>query len=184
MELDFEVTRRGIDPTAETCAHALRDLLGVAVLGVERAELWRFETGSCTPGERERRCEQLAAAASRAGRYVNPNRDRARWLDGPRPYDPAMPGGGCAVDIWVRDGQGTDPAALQYFRSQVDPHLRQVWRGVLWRLYLEGGDEAAARERALEIAVTRGRREGLLANPHAQTAVVLHVVPGPRGESA
>ena len=179
MELEFEVARRGIDPAAATCEHALRDLLGLALAGVERAELWRFDAGPVGEAERAGLCDRLARAASFSGRYVNPNRDRARWLAGPRPYDRGACARGCAVDVWVRDGDGEDAEALHYFRTQAHSGLVQVWRGTLWRLYLPVVDPLAAREQALEIAVTRARRHGLLANPHAQTAVVLHVVEGP-----
>ena len=184
MELDLEVARRGIDPAAETCAHALRDLLGIAVWGVERADLWRFDAGPLAEPDRARICERLAGAASRAGRYVNLNRDIARWQSGPRPYASDRPAGGTAVDVWVRDGDGADPVALRYFRAQAHAGLQQVWRGTLWRLYLPEPDPGVARTQALEIALTRDRRHGLLANPHAQTALVLHVVPGPGEERA
>jgi hypothetical protein len=179
MELDFEVARRGIDPAAETCEHALRDLLGIALTGLVRSELWRFDVGPVAGAETAELRARIAAAASRAGRYLNLNRDRAGWLDGPHPYPREAPAAGCAVDLWVRDGDGTDQRALLYFRAQAQAGMVQVWRGTLWRLILPVADPAAARREALEIAVTRDRRHGLLANPHAQTAVVLHVVPAP-----
>jgi hypothetical protein len=177
MELVFEVARRGIDPAAATCEHALRDLLGLDVTAVERSEMWRFDVGAVPAASLGELRVRLAAAASRAGRYVNPNRDRASWMNAPRPYSSAA--AGCAVDVWVCDGDGTDGRAGQYFRSRAHAGLVGVRRGILWRLYLPLADPAAARAQALDIAVRRGRRHGLLANPHAQSAVVLHVVPAP-----
>jgi len=184
VHLDLVVWRRGLDPAAETCEAALRDLLGVEVAAIERAELWRFEVGEAAGRERVALQERLRDAACRAGRYVNLNRDGCEWIDGPRPARADAAPGCWAVDVWVRDGDGRDPAAVEWFRAQAAPEVYDLRRGTLWRLYLPTADAAAARELALDIAVTRARRQGLLANPQAQTAEVLYVVPvaGPRGE--
>jgi hypothetical protein len=90
---------------------------------------------------------------------------------------------GAAADVWVRDGDGHDPAALEFFRAQGTPSLRDVRRGVLWRLWLPIQDTASARSMAESITVTRSRKEGLLMNPHSQTADVLHVVCSPDAEA-
>jgi hypothetical protein len=178
VQLEMVVSRRGVDPAAATCESALRELLRAPVAGVERGELWRFEllAPGADPGALR---AELQGAACRAGRYVNLNRDECRWLDGPRPYPPDAPRHGCAVDVWVRDGDGRDAVALAWFRKQVDAAIHDLWRGVVWRLWLPTPDPDAARETALELAVARGRRHGLLANPHSQSAEVLHVVTGP-----
>lgn len=181
MELDFVVARRGLDPAAETCEVALRELLGLEVDAVERAELWRFQVPDADEVARAELQDRLRSAACRAGRYVNLNRDTCTWLRGPRPYT-RTPAAGTAVDVWVRDGAGCDASALAWFRAQASSRVEEVQRGVLWRLYLPIADPTRARERGLEIAVTRARGEGLLANPHAQIAEVLHVVPGPQVE--
>jgi len=180
VKLDLLVARRGIDPAAETCAAALRDLMHVAVAGVERGELWRFEIPGADAAAAARR-DRLRDAASRAGRYVNSNRDVALWLDGPAPYPDAAPAGGCAVDVWVCDGDGRDPVALAWFRAQGDPELADLRRGILWRLWLPTGDPVAARAQAEVIASSRDRHQGLLANPLAQTAVIWSVVHGSDG---
>jgi hypothetical protein len=171
--MDFLVTRRGVDPAAETAAMALHDLLSTPVAGVERGELWRFEIDAAAPVGPTR--EAIERAACRAGRYVNVNRDRTQWLDAPRPYPPAAPPGGSAVDVWVTDDGGADPVALRYFRAQAGAGVTGVRRGVLWRLWLPAaaGDP---RELAWEVAATRARRQGLLFNPHAQRAEILGVV--------
>jgi phosphoribosylformylglycinamidine (FGAM) synthase PurS component len=175
VDLDFVVARRGLDPAAESCETALRELLGVDLVALERAELWRFRVAAVDTAERAALEERLRSAACRAGRYVNLNRDTCTWLAGPRPW--AGPAAGVsAVDVWVCDGDGRDPAALAWFRSQASPRVEDVRHGVLWRLVLPLADPDRARERALEIAETRARRQGLLANPNAQTAEVLHVV--------
>jgi hypothetical protein len=174
-ELDFLVTRRGVDPAAETAAMALTDLLATPVAGVERGELWRF---TLAPGAQVAPARAaLERAACRAGRYVNTNRDIWTWLDAPRPYPAAAPRGGTAVDIWVTDGDGRDPVAARDFGAEVSD-LRDVRRGILWRLWLPVDAQAAA-DLAWSIAETRARRQGLLFNPHAQKAEILAVVAAP-----
>jgi phosphoribosylformylglycinamidine (FGAM) synthase PurS component len=177
--LDFVISRRGLDPAAETCEAALRDLLGLPVAGVERADMLRFEFTSTPAATSEHLRSRLEAAARRAGRYVNTNRDVCAWPVGPRPYPEAAPRDGWAVDVWVTHGDGEDPVAAGHFRPAVGPELRSVRSGVLWRLWLAAADADAARELALAIAITHGRRQGLLANPHAQSVEIVSVVPGP-----
>lgn len=172
--LDYLVSRRGLDPAAETCAWALTDLLHADVRGVRRGELWRFELEGALDVDTAQR--RLETAASRAGRYVNRNRDVGVWLAGPRPYPPDGPAGCTAVDVWVQEGDGRDAAALAWFRAQGPVPLGDLQRGVLWRLFLPGRDAPAAREWASELAVTRARAHGLLSNPHAQTSQVLYTV--------
>jgi hypothetical protein len=121
----------------------------------------------------------LERAACRAGRFVNLNRDACAWVDGPRPYPLEGPARGYAADVWVREGDGRDAAALEYFRRAGVSSLQGLERGILWRLLLLEPDAVAARRLAEDIAVTRARRHGLLANPHSQTHVLLHVLPGP-----
>jgi hypothetical protein len=201
MMLELWVARRGLDPAAESCLTALRDLLRTPVRDVERGELWRFHieasedadkahadkahADKATDANKATLRTRLQEAACRAGRYVNTNRDVFAWLDGPRPVAPCDAPGCFAADVWVRDGDGRDPAALAWFRAQAAPSLATVERGVLWRLVLPADTADAAREAALEIALARGRHQGLLANPHAQRAEVIDIVPVPvRGEVA
>jgi hypothetical protein len=171
--LDFLVTRRGVDPAAETAAMALRDLMGADVAGLERGELWRFEVENGATLDATRTA--LERAACRAGRYVNLNRDTFVWLDEPRPYPRHGPTGGSAVDLWVTDGDGRDAAALAWFRAQASADVRGVRRGVLWRLVLPVAKEQAA-DIAWSLGESRARRDGLLFNPHAQRAEIVGVV--------
>jgi hypothetical protein len=98
-------------------------------------------------------------------------------LDEGRPGSPRARRGECAADVWVRDGDGRDAAALAYFRQRVTPRLADLGCGILYRLWLREPDPEAARRLALQLAVTRSRRAGLLANPHYQTVEVLEIVP-------
>jgi len=179
---DLLVSRRGTDPAAETCAHALVDLLGAPVDGVERGELWRFETAAGVEPAALRAA--LERAAMRAGRYVNSNRDVCLWLAGARAYPQDAPPADVAVEIWVCDGAGEDAAALAYFRSQAGNAVQRVRRGTWWRLWMRTPAAEAAREAAWDLAVTRSRAHGLLFNPQAQQAEILAVVPGPGTKEA
>ena len=167
-----------MDPSSETCWRALTELLDHPVAGVERGVLWRFDLPSLEPGAVAGVRRDLEAAAARAGRYVNLNRDRVLWLDGPRPYPATAPRHGWVVDVWVEDGDGADAEAQAYFRRTA-PHLEDLRRGILWRLWLAVDSQERALALADEITVTRGRRHGLLMNPHAQGAAILAVVGAP-----
>ena len=175
---DLLVERRGVDPAAETCWRALTELLEHPVAGVERGVLWRFDLPSLEPDAVAGLRHDLEAAAARAGRYVNSNRDRMLWLDGPRSYPVGAPPDGWAVDVWVEDGDGSDAEAQAYFR-RTTPALQDLQRGVLWRLWLAVDSRERALALADEITVTRGRRHGLLMNPQAQSAAILAVVGAP-----
>ncbi len=181
MRLEFLVRRKGIDTTAETTLHALRALMGLAVDAVEHGTLWRFEIAS--ENDILRLKDALARAACRAGRYVNLNRDAHAWLDDASAQARVAPGQ-CATDLWICDGDGSDPAAAEYFAKQLGKPLQQVRRGTLVRLWTQHADAASAREAALQVAVTRTRRRGLLMNPHAQSVEVLRVRSHSQGEGA
>ena len=74
-----------------------------------------------------------------------------------------------------REASFTDPTAADYFARQLGKPFQQVRRGTLYRLWAEHEDAASARAAALQVAVTRTRRQGLLMNPHAQSVEVLRV---------
>ncbi|UCE02568.1 MAG: hypothetical protein JSW67_15225 [Candidatus Latescibacterota bacterium] len=171
MQLDFLVRRSGLDPTAETCLHALRDLMQLPVHAVEHGTLWRFHVSAGDESVRT----QLERAACRAGRYVNLNRDTCVWVEpGARAQTSA-----CAVEVWVTQGDGRDPVALSYFRQQIGRGLTEVQSGVFYRLHVDEADPVAARRLVEDVATTRSRTHGLLANPHSQRVEILSVSPAP-----
>jgi len=172
MRLEFLVRRKGIDATAETCLEALQGLMGLAVERVEHGKLWRFELEG--DGERAQRKEEIARAACRAGRYVNTNRDVYAWLD-ESAAAAVVPPGHSATDLWIREGEGNDPVAQAYFAAKLGARLLHLQHGTLYRLWAPLADPAAARAFALEVAVSKSRRQGLLMNPHSQTLEVLRV---------
>ena len=50
-------------------------------------------------------------------------------------------------------------------------------RGTLWELTLDG-EPSSRGDLARSLAVVRGRREGILSNPHVEDARVFETVPG------
>ena len=179
MRLELLVRRKGTDPTAETCLHALQALMALDVTDLEHGTLWRFDVDGDTGPARLK--DAIARAACRAGRYVNTNRDTYAWLDELPAAAMARPAL-TATDLWICLGDGRDPVAQAYFAAQTGARLRQVRCGMLYRLWMPQRDAAAAREFAFEVAVTRTRRHGLLMNPHAQTLEVLRVWSDAGGE--
>lgn len=169
MKLDLLVRRKGIDPVAETALYALRELMHRDIPEVASGELWRFECEAATESDRE----QLLRAACRAGRYINTNRDVARWVDWQAFPDPGA--AGCSVDLWVRPKAPAEPSALRYFRTHGCAWLQQVEWGRWYRLQTRLRDAGAARELAMDLAVTRSRQHGLLLNPHLQDYTLLAV---------
>jgi hypothetical protein len=180
MNFALRVQRQGIDPTAESSLHALRDLMRLPVLAVEHAALWQIDVGHAPDLAAARRA--LEKAACRAGRYVNINRDAMIWDadDSTRP----APQAGCAVDVWVTQGDGRDARALQWFRqySGVDCHL--VRRGRWFRVHVHVADPEQAQRCVEDLATSRTRHAGLLANPHSDSVAILRVRrnPGQSGQ--
>jgi len=59
--------------------------------------------------------------------------------------------------------------------AKLGARLLHLQHGTLYRLWAPLADPAAARAFALEVAVSKSRRQGLLMNPHSQTLEVLRV---------
>jgi hypothetical protein len=173
MRLDFLIRRRGIDPAAESALHALRDLMHVAVLDVERGTLWRFDVDDGADPLAVR--EALERAACRAGRYVNTNRDECLWLDVGAAEPAERAGVGCAVSLWITRADGHDAVARDYFQSRVAARLNTVRRGTFYRLWCAEVESQRALELVEGVAVARTRRQGLLLNPHHERLEVLEV---------
>jgi hypothetical protein len=171
MNVDLRVMRQGIDPTAESSLHALRDIMALPVLAVEHGERLHFELQD----EQELRTlrDALAAAACQAGRYVNLNRDVLLWEEAESTQTP--PREGCHVDVWVVQKDDHDARALQWFRQHTGLPLLRVQRGRWYRIHVATADPDEARRLVEDMAVSRTRRRGLLANPHAESMQILRV---------
>ena len=177
MKLELRVQRQGMDPTAESSLHALRDIMQLPVLAVEHGELLQFDVAEVADGSEAR--DALEKAASRVARYVNLNRDVMIWdvTESTRP----MPAEGCAVDVWVRQGDGSDARALQWFQKYSDVECQSVRRGRWYRVHVCTEDTQEAKRWVEDLAVSRTRQAGLLANPHTDTIDILRVQPNQRG---
>jgi hypothetical protein len=177
MNVDLRVMRQGIDPTAESSLHALRDIMGLPVLAVEHGELLRFTLDGDVPQPALR--QALAAAACQAGRYVNLNRDVILWDAAESTQTP--PGEGSHVDVWVVQKSGADRRALQWFRQHSELPLQSVQRGRWYRIHVTTSDLREARRLVEDLAASRTRRSGLLSNPHAEDICILGVEPNVSG---
>lgn len=177
MMFELRVQRQGIDPTAESSLHALRDLMQLPVLAVEHGELLQFDVQGDIDTSLARAA--IEKAASRAGRYVNLNRDAVIWEvnDSTRP----TPTQGCAVDVWVRQGDGHDARALLWFRQYTGIDCRAVRRGRWYRVHVQTADPQEAQRWVEDLATSRTRKVGLLANPHTENVDILRVQPNQEG---
>lgn len=104
--------------------------------------------------------------------FVNPNKHRYSLTAG------ALHGVDDARRVrllveWLEDGT----AAMMTESLREDPRfggrIKNVQRGTLWTLAFKSNFHGDTREMALDIAVARDAKRGLLANPHSQRAIIL-----------
>jgi hypothetical protein len=151
------------DTTAQSAEDTLRRNLGYdgTLESLRREDWWCFEVATDDPGA-ARAC--VRQWADRCTALVNPNKHRAA-LDAPRGRAE-----GTETSVLVRDREDLRAASmLRFLRSALGASdLVSLESGVLWTLRFRPG---AGDPRALadDIARTRSRTRGLLANPHAQT---------------
>lgn len=176
---------KGVDLHAASALRVMQDRLegGERLANLLRCELHTF-WGPAGGGDLARLLDQ--------GRFFNPNKHHYGAFTCPAPGAPwfdvvdcrgrALPAG------WPGEPVGTDlggvpeagglyhrllgglPAAGNTAVDVVSFELGQlgpVLSGVLWRLVITG-DAATAREVGLSLAVARGRKQGLLVNPHME----------------
>lgn len=146
------------DPTALTALETLQRALGYGrgVAGVSRSEVWGFrwlETIDPAP--------VLERLARETNLLQNPNKHRMEIAVGPGALAPR---GNVWVLVWTA-GEGSDLEETLRRHRLLSGSVPAVRRGTLWELDLAGGPAERARL-AEEIAVTRERGRGLLANPH------------------
>jgi phosphoribosylformylglycinamidine (FGAM) synthase PurS component len=152
------------DPTALTARETLQRSLayGRRVEEVARSELWVFAWE-----QEPRPGAVLERLAGETNLLQNPNKHRIEIVVGEERVRPRG-------NVWVlvsSPGAGRDLAdTLRRHRLLPGEVPRTAW-AQLWELTLEEGEEERARL-AEEIAVVRGRKQGLLANPHVEDARV------------
>lgn len=177
-------SHKGVDLHAATALLVMKDRLegGGRLTGLYRCEMHTF-WGRPDAWSVDRLLD--------IGRFFNPNKHHyghfenaaghESWLpDGPETseLDPGWPGRaqgtdlkGAAADENLYDLLlGGRPEAgitavdvVSFSRGQAGP----VLSGVLWRLLISG-DTSSALEVGTRLAVARGRKEGLLVNPHME----------------
>ncbi|MFO7608176.1 MAG: hypothetical protein R6X35_03095 [Candidatus Krumholzibacteriia bacterium] len=177
---------KGVDLHAATAVRVMRERLegGDRLVALHRCELHTFVAGDGDAG--------AGAGIARLldnGRYYNPNKHHYGHFaaDGAEPWTDAA--GGLLPAAWPGEAAGTDLAALAgdgaalyarllggplpADRTAVDvaawPREQDgpVTSGVLWRLVLDA-PRAAAAALGDTLAVARGRKRGLLINPHME----------------
>jgi hypothetical protein len=171
-------SHKGVDLHAATALRVMRDRLagGERLAALHRCEMHTF-VGQPAGVSIERLLD--------IGRYYNPNKHHYGCfrLTDPEPWDTAetlaaaWPGDAAGSDLGLDDAGelyarllgGPLPAGrtavdvASWSRDQDGP----VLSGVLWRLVVTG-DRSDAGQVGEKLAVARGRKEGLLLNPHME----------------
>ena len=170
--MTFAVLRRWLkvpDPTALTARDTLQRLLGFAgvLRNVERSEVFAFRWEDAVPAR-----AMLDRLARDTNLLQNPNKHFFEIAVGSESLRPRG-------NVWVlthEAGNGAEMGSVLSRRRLVEGEPPEVARGVLWEL--TGPDDRGTLSRmAAEIAETRGRRAGLLANPHLEDMTIFSDVP-------
>ena len=173
-DIELLVTLKIPDVTALTAANTLRRRMGYAerLVGLRRADYYRLEV----EGESEEAARELVTElAQRTNHFVNPNKHIfITRLAEPRVQPPAMDTG-YQVEVLITDAASDRSGDIEQAMGH-DPlaagKVRAVHTGVLWTLALKAESPQQALAWARDIAVTRSRAQGLLANPHFQSVQV------------
>lgn len=194
MRRDLLVELKTVDLVRETAWIALTEQMGWegALSGLRRYDLWRFD-GESAAGE-EAFTAALEAELERSSAYYNPNKEHRRFLatdrlgegetlstEEARPAPERVETSRRWVALlWVTDEGGDRP--MQRRRSgarlaEAGLELRDLKGGTLWELELLAPDADTARGYLAGLALSRGRHEGLLLNPHYQEGRLLEIVP-------
>ena len=169
-EIELLVTLKIPDVTALTAANTMRRRLGYAerLTALGRADYYRLELEA----ESEATALDLVRElAEKTNHFVNPNKHAFTV----RPYEqrvaPPAQDGEYEVEVLTTDAEsdrsGELEAALTNDR-RAQGRVKAVHVGVLWTVRLRAEHAQEAVEMARDLAVTRARGQGLLANPHFQ----------------
>jgi hypothetical protein len=165
------VSLRSPDPAAISALGALqRFMVQDCPSRILRYDLWEFET----PGEIDR--NRIMETVSGYPDIINPNKQRASFLDGDLPD---LQGDGTLwVGVRVEDVSSAASANWTAILSRSGLAVDSVRLGVLWMLgYQPGTLSDDAVRMSANIATAVDRNHGLLANPVSQRAFVI----GPGG---
>jgi len=168
------VTLKIFDNVAASALYALRDRLRCEqIQSLDRSDYWSIQLYDLDEKTAVERIEQVV---SRTALFANPNKHRWSIHSNASLVDllPEKREGSVAA-ILVEDEDDAGAAELRETliqRGDLGKRI-EVLHGIWWVLHLGNLCPEAARTIAEEIAVTRGRRQGLLCNPHYQRATVL-----------
>ncbi len=176
VDLALTVALRGADPTSLTAEHALTHRLSYAgvLAQLERRDFWRLVVESSGVAE------ALALAGSwvtRSNLFVNPNK-HIYELSVIRGGGGGGGSRGSSRVAWVVVWNEPDldgEAAVRLIHTRFGGReLVRVRRAVVWMLrFAPSVDPARVPRLADEIAVSRARNRGLLANPHLQSVAAV-----------
>ena len=174
QEIELLVTLKIPDVTALTAANTLRRRLGFAerLVGLGRADYYRLEVDA----ESEPAAADLVTElAQRTNHFVNPNKHAFRVRPFSPRVNPPATEGVFEVEALVTDAEGDRSADLEQALA-AEPlaggQVKAIHTGVLWILGLKADSAAEALAAARDLAITRARDQGLLANPHFQAVQV------------
>jgi phosphoribosylformylglycinamidine (FGAM) synthase PurS component len=169
-EIELLVTLKIPDVTALTAANTIRRRLGYAerLVSLQRADYYRLEIEAESEAVA---LDLVRELAQRTNHFVNPNKHSFTVRPFEQRVSPPSRDGDFEVEVLTtdaeRDRSGDLEAALSSDRL-AQGHVKTVRTGVLWALRLRAERPQEALEMARDIAITRARDQGLLANPHFQ----------------
>lgn len=172
-EVELFVELKVPDVVALTARDTLCRRLGWQgkLVDLKRADYWRLTVEAPSAAEAE---EFVQSLAERTALFVNPNKHRfSLRVSPPGEERRARQREGGLWEVQVLTGFEEDAMGeltLQALRARygVGEQVQGIQRGTCWTLWLRASDEAEAQAWAEAIVVARGRKEGLLVNPHSQ----------------
>lgn len=161
------------DLTALTALDTARRLLpeGIAIARLVREELYLFEP---EPGTEAAAFEApLANAIESSNFFVNPNKERYRFLRAAERGDSLEPPDGAWGILARPRGETRDEGLLVRLRREHPlAGLGAIRRARLWWLWTKGpGGDPASGASYEALGPVSGTRRGLLVNPHAEASL-------------
>jgi len=164
------------DLSAWTALETGRRLLdpGHTLARIAREQLLTFEP---EPGGKAETFERaLGEAVRQSNFFVNPNKERHRFLtSAERGESWAPPDGAWGILSRVREDTRDDGLKARLLREHPMPGLGAIRRAKVWWIWSRGSDGTPATSyfRAT-LGELQDQKHGLLVNPHAETAMLLH----------
>jgi len=164
------------DLSAWTALETGRRLLeaGHTLSRIAREQLLLFEP---EPGGKAETFERtLGEAVRQSNFFVNPNKERYRFLtSSERGESWSPPDSAWGILSRVREDTRDDGLKARLLREHPMPGLGAIRRAKVWWLWSRGPDGTPAAPYFREtLGELRDQRHGLLVNPHAETAMLLH----------